>query len=60
MYVVIITKKDGTISFWMDNQGTERDAYPIPLIDGTLLSLSGSKYFTTLDLKSGYWQVELD
>ena len=61
--VVIVRKKDGTIRFCIDyrklNQRTEKDAYPIPRIDGTLHSLAGSKYFTTLDLKSGYWQVEL-
>ena len=61
--VVIVRKKDGTIRFCIDyrklNQRTEKDAYPIPRIDYTLHSLAGSKYFTTLDLKSGYWQVEL-
>ena len=61
--VVIVRKKDGTIRFSIDyrklNQRTEKDAYPIPRIDDTLHSLAGSKYLTTLDLKSGYWQVEL-
>ena len=42
------------------NAATHRDAYPLPRIDATLDSLTGSVYFTTLDLASGYWQVELD
>ena len=62
--VVIVRKKVGTICFCIDyrklNQRTEKDAYPIPRFDDTLHSLAGSKYFTTLDLRSGYWQVELN
>ena len=38
---------------------TIKDAYAIPCIDDTLHLLAGAKYFTKLDLKSGYWQVEL-
>lgn len=37
-----------------------RDAYPLPQIDATLDALAGAQYFTTLDLASGYWQVELE
>ena len=34
--------------------------YPLPRIDDTLDALSGAKWFSTLDMASGYWQVQLD
>ena len=61
--MVLIRKKDGKWRFCVDyrrvNSVTERDAYPLPRVDATLDSLAGSKLFTTLDLASGYWQVEV-
>ncbi|GBO44664.1 Retrovirus-related Pol polyprotein from transposon 297, partial [Araneus ventricosus] len=41
------------------NEITIKDSYPLPRIDDTLDALNGSQWFSTLDLKSGYWQVEI-
>ena len=62
--VVIARKKDGTIRFCIDfrklNNKTVKDAYAIPRVENTLHLLAGAKYFTKLDLRSGYWQVEIN
>ena len=61
--IVLVNKKDGTTRFCIDyrrvNSVTHKDAYPLPRVDDTLDTLSGSNWFSTIDLKSGYWQVEL-
>jgi len=61
--VVVVRKRDGAHRFCIDfrrvNEVTTPDAYPLPQITATLDKLRGAKYLTTLDLKSGYWQVPL-
>ena len=44
----------------MLNNWTIKDAYLLPPIDETLDGLQGSQWFSSLDLKSGYWQVKMD
>ena len=62
--VVLVPKKDGTLRFCIDyrrlNSITSKDVYPLPRVDDILVALGGSKYFSSLDLASGYWQIELD
>ena len=56
----VVQKKDGSTRFCIDyRKVTRKDAYPLPRIDMTLDMLHGSEWFTTLDLLSWYWQVEM-
>jgi len=61
--VVLVKKSGGSWRFCVDyrrlNSITIQDAYPLTWIDESLDALGGSKYFSTLDLLTGYWQVPL-
>ena len=60
---VLVRKKNGALRFCVDfrklNAVTIKDSFPLPRIDDIFDQLSGNVWFTTLDLKSGYWQVKI-
>lgn len=61
--IVIARKKNGSVRMCVDyrtlNSRTVPDQYTTPRIDDALDSLSGSKWFSVLDLRSGYYQIAM-
>jgi len=62
--VVLVKKKNGAYRLCVDyrrlNQKIIKDHYPLPLIDDQLNRLQGARIFTTLDLKNGFFHVDVD
>jgi hypothetical protein len=62
--LLVAKKEEGQMRFCVDyrplNNVTVRDRYPIPNIQLIIDSLHGAKYFSTLDLLNGYWQIEIE
>ena len=61
---VLVRKKDGGVRWCIDyralNNVTKKDVFPLPLIEECIDTLSGTEFFSTLDMASGYWQIKLD
>ena len=61
--IVLVRKKDGGLWFCIDfrwlNSWTKKDAYPLPQMQETMESMVGARFFSTMDLKSGFWQVKM-
>ena len=61
--VVLVRKKDGGLRFCIDfcrlNRWTKKDTFPLPRMQETMESMVGARLFSTMDLKSGFWQVKM-
>ena len=61
---VLVRKSDGSVRYCIDfcflNAKNAKDLFPLPSISQCLDQLPGNKFFSTLDMTSGYWQIEID
>jgi clan AA aspartic protease (TIGR02281 family) len=61
--VLFVDKKDGKLRMCIDyralNKVTIKSNYPLPRIDDLFDRLAGAKYFSHIDLKSGYYQIQI-
>ena len=59
---MFVKKKDGKLRLCADyralNEVTKKDQHPLPLISEALDRLGGAKYFTKLDIKDAYHNIE--
>lgn len=62
--IVVVRKKNGQVRLCIDyrrlNIQTIKDAYNLPKLEDTFSALNGSQWFSVLDLKSGYYQIEVE
>ena len=61
--VVLVQKKGSTLQFCVDfrhlNAHTKKDSYPLPWIQQALESMVGLTHFSSMDFKSGFWQIKM-
>jgi hypothetical protein len=61
--VVMVKKPNGAYRFCIDfrkiNQVSKRDAYPLPYVNSILTRFHNARYFSSIDVKSAYWQIPL-
>ena len=61
--MVLVRKKDGTLHFCVDfrclNTRMKKDSYPLPHIQEALESMAGSAHFSSMEFKSGFWQIKM-
>ena len=62
--VVLVWKIDEGLRFCINfqrlNAQTQKNTFPLPQIHNAIDALSGSKYYTTVDLLSGFWQIPME
>jgi len=62
--VLVVTKRDGTMRFCVNyrktNQLIKKNKFPLPKIDTCLDTLNRCRYFSSWDLRQGYWQIVID
>lgn len=61
--IVLVRIKNGACRFCVDyrklNSVTRKDTFPLPRIEDSLTSLIQAAWYSTLDLASGYWQIQV-
>ena len=62
--LVVVEKKDWSLRLCLDpkdlNKAIKREHYKIPTMEEIAAEFTGKTVFSTLDLKDGYWQIQLD
>lgn len=62
--IILVKKKTGDYRLCVDyrklNSATIKDKYPLPIIEDQIEKLTGKRYFTSLDLSQGFYQIPMD